>query len=69
LIARGKGMGERDIAAAQAQQEAFKAYVQQTAGTSGTASTSAELSKLADLNKQGVLTDAEFEAQKAKLLA
>ncbi len=28
-----------------------------------------KLSKLADLKSQGVLTDAEFEAQKAKILA
>ncbi len=28
-----------------------------------------ELSKLADLKAKGVITDAEFEAQKAKLLA
>jgi len=28
-----------------------------------------QLSRLADLKSQGVLTDAEFEAQKAKILA
>ena len=28
-----------------------------------------QLHKLADLKEQGVLTDAEFEAQKAKILA
>ena len=28
-----------------------------------------QLHKLADLKSQGVLTDAEFEAQKAKILA
>ena len=32
-------------------------------------STADQLSKLADLKSQGVLTDAEFEAQKAKILA
>ena len=32
-------------------------------------STASQLSKLADLKSQGVLTDAEFEAQKAKILA
>jgi ABC-type Fe3+ transport system permease subunit len=69
LIARGRSMGEREVAAAQAQQEAFKTYVQQTAGTAGTATTSSELASLAELKQQGVLTDAEFEAQKAKLLA
>jgi hypothetical protein len=33
------------------------------------ASAAAELDKLARLNAQGALTDAEFEAQKAKFLA
>ena len=40
----------------------------QAAGTSG-ADTASQLAKLADLKSQGVLTDAEFEAQKAKILA
>lgn len=69
VIARGKSMGERDMAAAQAQQDAFKKYVQETAATSGGGGTASELAKLADLKSQGVITDAEFEAQKAKLLA
>jgi hypothetical protein len=34
-----------------------------------TPSTAEELSKLASLRDQGVLTQAEFDAQKAKLLA
>ena len=64
LIARGKKMAEHQVQdAAQAQQE-FKSYVQEAAG-GGTAD---ELSKLADLREKGVLTDAEFQAQKAKLL-
>jgi hypothetical protein len=67
LIARGHSMRDRDIADAQAQQEAFKTYVQQTAGT-GT-STADELAKLAELKNSGVISDAEFEAQKAKILA
>ena len=66
VIARGQGMGERDIEAFRAQQAQFEAYVKETAG-SGTSAD--ELAKLADLKAKGVLTDAEFEAQKAKLLA
>ena len=50
------------------QQKAFDSYVRQTAGSSG-GDTATQLSKLADLKSQGVLTDAEFEAQKAKILA
>ena len=50
------------------QKSDFDAYVRQTAGTSGT-DVASQLSELADLKAQGVLTDAEFEAQKAKVLA
>ncbi len=66
LIARGGSMAERDHRQAQAQDQAFRAYVQETAGSGGTAD---ELAKLASLREQGVLTDAEFTQQKAKLLA
>jgi hypothetical protein len=64
LIARGGKMHERAIDAAQAQQKAFDSYVQEAAGTSS----ADQLHKLADLKEKGVLTDAEFEAQKAKIL-
>ena len=67
IIARGSGMSQRTIDAAKANDAAFKEYVQQAAGSSG--STAEELQKLAALKEQGVLTDAEFEAQKAKILA
>ena len=40
--------------------------MQEAAGSGG--GTADELSKLADLKAQGVITDAEFEQQKAKLL-
>jgi type VI protein secretion system component VasK len=67
LIARGHKMQEHDEKDAQAQQDAFKQYVQQTAATP--ASNAEELSKLADLHSKGVLSDDEFAAQKAKILA
>jgi hypothetical protein len=67
LIARGGSMHERAEQQAARQQKAFDAYVKQAAG-SGDGSAD-ELSKLADLKAKGVLTDAEFEAQKAKLLS
>jgi hypothetical protein len=66
LIARGGGMHERALAQAQAQQEAFDTAVKQAAGTTSSAD---QLAKLADLHKSGVLTDEEFAAEKAKLLA
>jgi hypothetical protein len=67
LLARGHKMADRDIADARSQEAAFQSYVQDVAG-SGPPSTADELSKLADLNQRGVLSDAEFQAQKAKLL-
>jgi hypothetical protein len=69
LLARGGGMQERNVKQAADQQKAFDDYVRQTAGTAGGSDTASQLSKLADLKTQGVITDAEFEAQKAKLLA
>ena len=65
VIARGKKMSEHDIEAMQANEAAFQEYVRSAAGS---ASSADELAKLADLKQRGVLTDAEFEAQKAKLL-
>jgi hypothetical protein len=67
LIARGRGMGERDMAEAKASRQQFDEYVRQTAGSG--ASAADELSKLADLQAKGVISQAEFEQQKAKLLA
>ena len=66
LIARGKAMSQRDIDDARANQAAFDDYVRQTAGASSSAD---ELAKLAALRDQGVLSEAEFAAQKSKLLA
>jgi hypothetical protein len=67
LIARGGSMHERAEKSAEAQQKAFDDYVKKTAGASG--GSADELAKLADLKSKGVITDAEFETQKAKLLA
>jgi ABC-type multidrug transport system fused ATPase/permease subunit len=64
LIARGGKMHERAAQAAQAQQQAFDAYVQEAAGSSS----ADQLAKLADLREKGALTEAEFAAQKAKIL-
>jgi Short C-terminal domain/Phospholipase_D-nuclease N-terminal len=66
LIARGKSMQERAMQRAAQQEQDFRGYVQETAGGSSSAD---QLSKLADLKEQGVLTDAEFEAEKAKVLS
>ena len=68
LIARGGKMHERAEQSAQQQQKAFDDYVKQAAGSSG-GNSADQLAKLADLKAKGVLTDAEFEAQKAKILS
>ena len=68
LIARGGKMRDRAARDVAQQQRAFDQYVQQTAGTSGS-TTADQLAKLADLKSQGVLSEDEFQAQKAKILA
>ena len=68
LIARGDAMSERDYEQARAQDAAFRSYVQEAAGSSG-GGTADELTKLAELKAQGVLSETEFAQQKAKLLA
>ena len=64
LIARGGKMQRRALEESQRQQQAFDAHVREVAG----ASPVDELARLADLRDKGALTDAEFQAQKAKLL-
>ena len=67
LIARGHKMADRDAAQAQAQDEAFQAYVRQAAQeNSGTAD---ELTKLANLHDHGVISDADYERGKDKVLS
>ena len=67
LIARGHKMSEHAMQAAQAQDTAFRQYVQQAAGTSGSAAD--ELARLADLKAKGVIDDAEFQSLKAKVVS
>ena len=66
LIARGGKMHERAVREAQQQDQAFRAYVQDAAGSGSSAD---QLAKLADLRDRGVITPAEFEREKAKVLA
>ena len=66
LIANNKGMTERSIARAQAQQQQFDQYVQSAAGSGGAA---AEIDKAKQLLDSGAITQAEFDAIKQKALA
>lgn len=68
LIFRGGKMHERAAQQAAQQQKAFDQYVKQAAGAPGS-STADQLAKLANVKSQGLLTDAEFDAEKAKILA
>ena len=66
LIARGGKMQERRVREAQAQDQAFRAYVRDAAAEGdGQAD---QLAKLADLRDRGAISDAEFERGKAKVL-
>jgi predicted PurR-regulated permease PerM len=66
LIARGGEMHERAAQQAQQQDQDVRRYIQQAANEPNTAD---QLAKLADLRDRGVITAAEFEQQKAKVLA
>ena len=61
LIARGASMHERDVKAAEESEQAFRQYVAQ-------ASPAEELAKLHDLKEKGAITDAEYNAAKAKII-
>ena len=66
LIARGRSMNERALAQAQRQDQAFRQYVQDTAGNQPSAAE--EIAKLAILRDQGAISEQEFAHAKAKLL-
>ena len=66
VIARGHKMQEHAISQAQAQDAASRQYIQSVAGSGGGAAD--EIARLADLKNQGLISDAEFQAGKAKAL-
>ena len=65
LLARGGKMHEHQVAAAKEQEQAMQNYIRQAGGTD----TADQLAKLHDLKEKGGLTDAEYEAAKAKLIS
>jgi hypothetical protein len=67
LLVRGTKIAEHRRQDIEAQDKAMREYVQSAGG--GTAAKADELEKLASLRDRGVLTDDEFTAQKARLLA
>ena len=64
LIAQHEGMRERSEQQARAQQEAFDQYVREAAGGSA-----AEIAKAKEMLDAGTITQAEFQAIKAKALS
>jgi hypothetical protein len=66
LIANHDGMAERNLEQAQAQQAHMDQYVRSVAGSGGTA---AEIEKAKGLLDSGAITQAEFDAIKAKALS
>ncbi len=67
LIARGGKMQERASQDARQQKQEFDAYVQEVAGSE--ANPADQLTKLVQLREEGVITEQEFQAQKAKVMA
>jgi len=67
LIARGKGMAERNVEAMKAAQQAQADYIKSVA-TSGATSPADEIARLADLKEKGVISEEEFASAKAKAL-
>jgi Short C-terminal domain/Phospholipase_D-nuclease N-terminal len=64
LIAQHEGMRERSVREARSEQAAFDQYVRETAGGSA-----AEIAKAKELLEAGTISQAEFDAIKAKALA
>ncbi len=69
LIARGGSMHERAVQRAQTQDAEMQAYIRHASAGNGHGTTADQLTKLADLRDRGVITQAEFDQQKAKILA
>ena len=67
LIARGDKMRQRTLDDALERNRASQEYIRSVAGSSG--GVADEISKLKQLRDEGALSDDEFQAEKAKLLA
>lgn len=68
VIARGKGMGQREVRHVHAQQQAFDQYIRDTAGSPARKSEVDELAKLSEIHAKGDISDEEFNRAKEKIL-
>ena len=66
VLANSDGMAERNLERARSQQAQMDTYVRETAGSGGAA---AEIDKAKQLLDSGAISQAEFDAIKAKALA
>jgi hypothetical protein len=66
LISQGRGMAERNVKGIQAQQAQLDEHIKSVAGSGGAAD---EIEKAKSLLDSGAITQAEFDAIKAKALA
>ncbi|MGW2546968.1 SHOCT domain-containing protein [Kitasatospora sp. NPDC001574] len=82
VVARGRSMGERDVAQARQSEAAFKHYIREAAGSTpageagsggGTGATGSrshvdDLAKLAELKAGGAISEEDYQRAKEKLL-
>ncbi|MFC5663942.1 SHOCT domain-containing protein [Kitasatospora misakiensis] len=69
LIARGKGMGAREMAKMKQADAEFRDYVRDAAGAEAKKPSAAEeLARLAELKRDGAITEEEYQRAKALVL-
>jgi hypothetical protein len=69
LIARGKGMAERQFQEEQARDAQFRAYVRDATKETPAPDTGDQLARLVELKNHGDLTEEEYQQAKSKVLA
>jgi hypothetical protein len=69
LIVNGSHMAERDVEEVKRSQSQFDAYVRTVASDTGGGGATAEIARAKELLDSGTITQAEFDAIKAKALA
>ncbi|MFI6768473.1 SHOCT domain-containing protein [Streptomyces sp. NPDC050355] len=70
VLARGRGLSEREVALAQRQQRQLREYIRETVKAQGeTIRPEDSLAKLVELKNRGDITEEEFQKAKAKVLA